>query len=197
MTSVGKRVVYDLYVHISAIAKLADRAQRERIDRALALLPESSDPPPNVAKLDLRTGRLSLLSYPGFEEQAFPELAASWTFADAENSGPVYRSYANSLNRPILHRKELLVADDYPARRAWVDLTATAESLGLFDDTTAIGFRLNWERLIRSKGYACVDDQFQPLPVVSCRSWSLMTTCRSQQKRQSTSCLPLTTSMAS
>jgi DNA phosphorothioation-associated putative methyltransferase len=32
-----------------------------------------------------------------------------------------------------------------------------------FDDTATIGFKLNWERLIRSKGYACEGNTFIPL----------------------------------
>ena len=163
MIPIGKRVVDDLYVHASAVALLADIELREQVPRAFALLAESVAHPPNVVKLNLRTGKLSLLSYPTFDEDPFPELAASWRFADADDASPVFRSYANSINRPILHRKELLVAEGYPKRKEWSALTATAESLGLFDDTSTIGFRLNWERLIQSKGYVCTARGFVPL----------------------------------
>jgi DNA phosphorothioation-associated putative methyltransferase len=163
MTTIGKRVFDDLYLHASAVPLLRDAAQREQVIRAFTLFDELAEPCPNVAKLNLRTGKLSLLSYPGFDEEPFPELAASWRFADAADTTPVFRSYSNSINRPILHRKELLVADGYPRRKEWAALTATAESLGLFDDTTTIGFRLNWERLIQSKGYACTAEGLVPL----------------------------------
>lgn len=163
MASFGKRVVDDLYVHETAVPLFADPAQREQVVRAFALFDKSADVRPNVAKLNLRTGKLSLLSYPGFDEEPFPELAASWRFSEAADTSPVFRSYSNSINRPILHRKELLVAEGYPRRKEWAALTATAESLGLFDDTTTIGFRLNWERLIQSKGYACTAQGFVPL----------------------------------
>ena len=163
VTSIGKRVVDDLYVHVSAASRLSDPAQREQICLAFSLLDDSTVPRPNVAKLNLRTGSFSLLSYTNFDEDPFPGLAASWRFVDASDVTPVYRSYVNSLNRPILHRKELLVAEEYPGRKIWVELTATAEALGFFDDTTTIGFRLNWDRLIRSKGFECVDHRFVPL----------------------------------
>ena len=163
VTPFGKRVVDELYLHVSALSLLGDEAKRDHIARAFALFEQSADPRPNVAKLNLRTGKLSLLSYPSFGEDSFPELAGSWRFGDADDTRPVFRSYTNSINRPILHRKELLVADGYPKRKEWAALTATAESLGLFDETSTIGFRLNWERLIQSKGYVFTDEGFVPL----------------------------------
>jgi DNA phosphorothioation-associated putative methyltransferase len=163
MSNLGKRIVDDLYVHLSARSLLADQWQTDQISRAIERLVDLSGAIPNVAKLNLKSRRLSLLAYPRFEEDPFPELAASWVFAAEGDESPVFRSYENSINRPILHRKELLVAPDHAKREVWAALTATAEQLGLFDDTATIGFRLNWERLIHSKGYQLVDGGFVPL----------------------------------
>lgn len=163
MSKIGKRVVDDLYIHLSALDCLEDLAQRRRIEAALQHLPSPTQHVPTVAKLNLRTGRLSLLAYQDFDENPFPELAASWVFSSGSANTPACRIYADSWNPPILHRKELLVAPTYPGREGWVRLTSNAETLGLFDDTTTIGFKLNWERLIASKGYRLAGDEFLPI----------------------------------
>lgn len=162
MAKIGKRVVDDLYIHLSSIEHLDDAEHRRTIEEAVKLVPTSSDQSPSVAKLNLRTGRLSLLAYADFDENPFPELAASWTFAPGSTS-PTFRIYSDSLNPPILHRKELLVPASHPDRQAWSRLTSNAEDLGLFDDTLTIGFKLNWERLVASKGYRLVGNEFLPL----------------------------------
>lgn len=163
MATIGKRVVDDLYVHLSALGELDDGQLRSRIEAAVALLGTESRSSPNVAKVHLRTGRLSLLSYAEFDEDPFPQLVASWTFTSNPAAQPTLRTYGDSLNPPILHRKELLVSADHPAREQWANLTATAEALGLFDDTTTIGFRQNWTRLIESKGYRIDGATFVPI----------------------------------
>ena len=167
--AIGKRVVDDLYLHLSALPALApaQAEQRQRIEQALQRLPTAGQPgqphAPNVAKLNLRTARLSLLAYPDFNEAPFPALSASWVFADDPAAPPSLRSYTGSLNPPILHRKELMVAPGHPGRETWAALTASAEALGLFDDTTTIGFALNWQRLVQRKGYRLVDGALLPL----------------------------------
>lgn len=164
MAGIGKRIIDDLYLHVSALGELdAEVFDVQRVSAALQTIQAAAKPTPNVIKLNLRTGRFSLLSYPDFEEGPFPELAASWTFASASDAPPAYRIYTDSLNPPILHRKELLVARDYPLRAEWEALTKAAAEIGLFDDTTTIGFKLNWERLITAKGYRLVGGAFSPI----------------------------------
>jgi len=163
MSLIGKRVGDDLYVHISGIHHLLSVEQCQRIKNALALISRVEDFAPNVVKLNARTDKLSLLAYPWFEQDPFPELRAAWTFAPGELRAPTYRHYGDSLNPPILHRKELLVTEDHPQRDQWERLTNTAQQLGLFDDTTTIGFRLNWERLVSARGYTLVGSDFVPI----------------------------------
>lgn len=160
--SIGKRVFDDLYIHRSAAALLSDSDHRELVTAALNAVRDAT-PEPNVIKLNLRSGWVSLLAYERFEEDPFPTLAASWLFNRGSNGQPTFRSYVDSLNPPILHRKELLVGPDHPDRERWAEVTRAAEELGLFDESQAIGFRLNWERLIRSKGYQVVDGSFLPI----------------------------------
>lgn len=157
----GKRVLDDLYLHKDALDFLELPELLAGIRSAFETLPQSSDLQANVAKVNLRTHRISLLSYPTFEDEAFPSLAGSWTISASGISH--FRSYASSLNPPILHRKELLVRPDHPRRKEWSDLTSLGESLGLFDDPLTIGFKLNWERTLRLKGFQLSGNSFVPL----------------------------------
>jgi hypothetical protein len=161
--TIGKMVFDDLYLHVSALDHLVMEEQRQRIRACLDRLPCDARESINVAKLNLRTARVSLLEYQDFDEVAFPELMRSWSFDSGTVKSPTYRAYSSSLNPPILHRKELLVPEIDPRRGQWSEVTANAEALGLFDEPQTIGFRLNWERLIASKGYALKGSQFQPL----------------------------------
>lgn len=159
----GKKVADEFYIHLSALDTIQDTSVRQAIDEALLGLTLAGLHAPNVVKFNSRTGRLSLLSYPDFFETAFPVLAASWVFS-ADSSTPTWhRSYVDSLNPPILHRKELLLPSSHPQYDRWAQTTAMAESIGLFDDVSTIGFRLNWIRLIKSKGYRLVGDEFHPI----------------------------------
>lgn len=162
MTAVGKRVGDELYVHLSSVEHVADDAHRSLIQDAIGLLPWDARAGVNVAKVNVRSARVSLLEYRGFDEDPFPALAKSWS-RTSNGSTLVLRSYADSLNPPILHRKELLVHPGHPGRRQWSDLTEVAESLGFFDESHTIGFQMNWERLVASKGYQLVGEHFVPL----------------------------------
>ncbi len=106
---------------------------------------------------------MSLLAYPDFFDAPFPELVAAWIFAPGSDQPTSFRRYDDSLNPPILHRKELLLPSSHSEYAHWTALTATAEGLGLFDDVATIGFRLNWQRLIASKGYELIGNAFVPL----------------------------------
>ena len=74
-----------------------------------------------------------------------------------------YRTYRESLTPPILHRKELMLPKDHPRRAEFQALTEAAEAIGLFDDSTRIGFREPWLRLVREKGYHIVGHELIPI----------------------------------
>jgi DNA phosphorothioation-associated putative methyltransferase len=160
---VGKRVVDDFYVHLDWIGDSLSGEHQEAITAARGQLDPLEGTAANVAKVNLRTGLVSLLLYPEFEDDPFPELASSWTFRDGPSRPPHHRRYDGTLNPPLLHRKELLVGADHPQRSAWAAVTRTAEELGLFDDTHTIGFRLNWRKTIASKGFMLQGSDFVPL----------------------------------
>lgn len=162
MTQVGKRVFDDLYLHVSAIDTVQDENHKALIAAAFKTIPEGKTDSVNVIKINLRSGKISLLEYEPFEEAAFPTLLGSWVIEPSSES-PSYRTYRTSLNPPILHRKELLVSHLHPDQQEWQRLTREAEDLGLFDNTRTIGFRKNWLELIAEKGFSLSPAGFTPL----------------------------------
>jgi len=116
----------------------------------------------NLVRIDNLGPCISLLHYPDFAEDPFPSLRESW-LVDLDRSTVSYRTYAESLNPPILHRKELLLPLDDSRREAYAALTATAESVGLFDEPKRIGYRRQWLALVREKGYRIEGHALVPL----------------------------------
>ena len=158
---IGKKVLNTVYWHISLTALQNDDVQQQIAEaETLAGLQAAVDY--NVVKYDITGHALSLLSYPGFFSDPFPALAISYR-VDLSSKRVERRTYQSSLNPPILHRKELLLSKDDPHIPQFLELTATAEQLGLFDNPISIGFRQTWESLIIEKGFQLVDHQFVPI----------------------------------
>jgi len=107
-------------------------------------------------------GGVALLAYRDLFDAPFPILAESWR-VDLDTGAVGHRTYADSLNPPILHRKELLLPPDHPRRAEYAALTEACESIGLFDEPTRIGYRRQWEQLVREKGYRVVGHQLVPI----------------------------------
>ncbi|MGB5831471.1 MAG: DNA phosphorothioation-associated putative methyltransferase, partial [Thiohalocapsa sp.] len=58
---------------------------------------------------------------------------------------------------------ELLLPADDRRRETWAALTAACESIGLFDDPRRIGYKRQWEQLVRERGYRIVDHALVPI----------------------------------
>lgn len=159
---VGKLVVDDLYVHRDGIEYL-DAELQSLIAGRLAKAPSRAREEANVIKVNCRNNRISFLAYADFFEDPFPSLAESWTIAADDEQSALYRSYTESLNPPILHRKELLLPPGHQLKPAFEEITRSAEALGLFDDTATIGFKANWLRHVASRGYHLDGSQFVPI----------------------------------
>lgn len=157
----GKTVARHTYFHVSMFLLLPVDVQL-KIESAERLADVVRDQTYNVVRLDPEDGRLSLLYYPNFFDFPFPSLRASWT-VDIGASRVSYRTYEESLNPPILHRKELLIPPDHPRYAEYSALTEAAESIGLFDDTSRIGYLRQWEILVKTKGYQVVGHELVPV----------------------------------
>ena len=157
----GKTVGHRTYLHIAAAATLtvAETAQLLEAERLAGVQRAKHY---NLIRMDADGSQIALLNYPDFFTEPFPALRESWLVN--LNPGTVsYRSYADSLNPPILHRKELLLPADDPRRVEYAELTAAAESIGLFDQPTRIGYQRQWLALVQERGYRITGHRLIPL----------------------------------
>ncbi len=157
----GKTVAQYTYIHIEALESLAP-LWRDTVVQASSLAKAETGRDFNVIKLNQDGTSVSLLDYPGFFDEAFPVLRRYWT-VDLAKSKVRFRTYAESLNPPILHRKELLLPKSHPAIEAFFKLTQAAEQVGLFDDPWRIGFLRAWEDLLALRGYRVIGHELVPL----------------------------------
>ncbi|MBK1722577.1 DNA phosphorothioation-associated putative methyltransferase [Thiocystis violacea] len=162
MASIPSKVVAArTYVHVDALPLLdpALSARAARAEQLARLAPRTQF---NLVRFDDQGPCVALLNYPAFAEDPFPALRESW-LVDLEQERVSHRTYADSLNPPILHRKELLLSPEDPRREVCAALTATAESIGLFDEPRRIGYRRQWLALVREKGYRIEGHALVPL----------------------------------
>ncbi len=158
MKSVGGRT----YLHRDSLSLLdVERAAHVAQAQGLALA-AAERVQFNLVRLDDEGSCVALLNYPALLDDPFPALRESW-LVDLQQGTVSYRTYADSLNPPILHRKELLLAAEHPGRAEALALTSACESVGLFDDPRRIGYRRQWLALIRESGYRLDGHRLVPL----------------------------------
>ncbi len=147
--TVGKRLPTALYVHESA---LSDLAPVLRVYEGCARWVVGEIDDANVIKLATNKPKVSYLSYPKFDKDPHPALRET-IFVRLWNLDVDWRSYEDSTNSPILHRKEQFVADDYPLRERFARLTEQEERFGLYDtDLRLIGYQDGWNEHASSLG---------------------------------------------
>ncbi|MYI75600.1 MAG: DNA phosphorothioation-associated putative methyltransferase, partial [Acidobacteria bacterium] len=146
--SVGKLLPEALYVHRSAVEHLPPVLRvYEGCGRQLAGAVEEL----TLVKLFRRRARVSYLVYEDFDRVAHPALRTA-VVADLKRLDLHFRDYTGSSNPPVLHRKELFVADDYPARKRFARLTAREDRLGLLDAPSTIGTKNGWLTVLSNAG---------------------------------------------
>ena len=156
----GKTVAGRTYAHYSLLPSLP-QPKRDIVATASGMAGLNPGEHFQVARIDVEGGEVALLQYPTFFEEPFPALRASWR-VHIPTVTVRYRDYSESLNPPILHRKELMLPESHPDRDRLMAVTDLAESIGLFKDPTRIGFRNQWLELISSKGYEVVGQELAP-----------------------------------
>jgi len=160
---IGKKVADRSYFHVSLLPQLSNQIQQaysQAFDLVSSCHPETLEF--NVVKVSEDINNLSLLNYPEFFSQAFPELGAYWT-VNLAHKLVRHRTYANSINPPVLHRKELLISRDDPRYSEFQELTLSAEQVGLFADPNRIGFKQAWEALLSQRGYKVIGHRLIPI----------------------------------
>jgi len=149
---VGKQTHQSTYVHRSALSGHALLKFIELILKAL----KQNEFDWQIAKFSRRCFQFSVLSYPQFENDAYPALKASVS-VDLVKKKHQVTDYSETDNPPILHRKELMVTSTHPLYQHFTDITSEGELAGLYEQGAAIGFKLGWEAVIQKSGYELLD----------------------------------------
>ncbi len=112
--------------------------------------------PWNVCKLSPYRQQVSLLHYPRFREDEHPALAAAASVNLTDGTARI-RRYAPNGNRPILHRKELLLDVSDPDYARFAALTDQEVQAGLFSEPNTIGHERGWSRQLERRGLTIQD----------------------------------------
>lgn len=148
-SAVGKLLPDDLYVHRSAVDSLEPLLRiYEGCGRAYLGEVEGA----NLIKIHRRSGKLSYLVYPDFEDDPHPALLRCVKLSLRTRQIECY-DYAESTNPPVLHRKEAFLHAEDPRRAKFARLTAQEEKHGLLDDPAGIGTREGWLRRLSERGF--------------------------------------------
>ena len=158
--TVGKLLPDALYVHHSAIDYLPPVLRvYEGCGHQLAGAVDRL----TLVKLFRRRARVSYLAYEDFDRVAHPALQTS-IIADLKRLDLHFRDYTRSSNPPVLHRKELFVANDYPRRATFARLTSREEKLELLRTDRTIGTREGWQAVLSARHLAVRGHRLLPVP---------------------------------
>jgi DNA phosphorothioation-associated putative methyltransferase len=149
-SSVGKLLPDDLYVHKSALDWLEPLLRiYEGCGRAFLGEVDGA----NVIKIHRRSGKLSYLVYPEFEDDPHPALLRS-VRVNLRTRQIDCIDYGQTSNPPVLHRKEAFLHPEHPLHARFARLTAQQEKHGLLDEPSGIGTREGWSRRLAERGFA-------------------------------------------
>jgi len=93
------------------------------------------------------------LDYPEFDRDPHPKLLSSY-HVDLTTLKSSHTSYAQSTNRPLLHRKHEFLSRSDPDRAKYVRLTEAELRAGLYERPHLIGTEQGWEAELQRCGRA-------------------------------------------
>jgi DNA phosphorothioation-associated putative methyltransferase len=147
-SAIGKQTPSALYVHRSALAELPPLLQvYEGCARVLSGTVDEA----NMIKLSVTQPQVSYLSYPRFDRDAHPTLAAAVT-VNLRKLTVNWRDYSRADNPPLLHRKEEFLGRDDPRRSLYAKLTRAEMRAGLYEHPERIGTLQGWQGAIEERG---------------------------------------------
>ena len=145
---VGKLLPDALYVHHTALPRLPALLRVcEGCGRQLVGTIDGM----TIIKLSRTKAKVSYMVYPDFDRVGHPVLRECF-IADLPRLTLRHRDYRFAANPPILHRKELFVADDYPCRAKFARLTTQEEKLELLSNVSGIGTHKGWSAILAKAG---------------------------------------------
>lgn len=160
---IGKLLPGALYLHHSALPAL-DSILQSYEHQARSLLPP--DTPFTLIKFSLEKTTISYLHYPDFDTDPHPALHTS-TQVNLTTQEITHRTYTQSQNPPILHRKETFLTPDYPNYQTFATLTRQQEALGLLSNSRSIGTRQAWDAKLKAHQVTIQNHQLIPNPIES------------------------------
>jgi DNA phosphorothioation-associated putative methyltransferase len=147
-SAIGKQTPTALYVHRTALAELPPLLQvYEGCARVLSGTVELA----NMIKLSVLQPQVSYLSYPRFDRDAHPTLAAAVT-VHLQKLSVDWRDYSHSENPPLLHRKEEFLGSDDQRRQLYMKLTRAEQRVGLYEHPERIGTLHGWHEVLAERG---------------------------------------------
>jgi DNA phosphorothioation-associated putative methyltransferase len=100
-----------------------------------------------------RSGKLSYLVHPEFASDPHPVLLRRGKL-NLRTRQIECCDYAQSVNPPVLHRKETFLHPEHELRERFARLTCQEEKHGLLLDPSGIGTREGWARRLAERGLA-------------------------------------------
>jgi DNA phosphorothioation-associated putative methyltransferase len=140
-SSVGKITPTALYVHRRAIDRMPTVL---RLYEHCASVAAGRPPEWTIAKLKHQGRAVSWLDYPEFDKAPHPRIASSYV-VDLKTLETSHMAYADSANRPLLHRKHEFLAPDDPDVPRYRRLTESELRAGLYENPHLIGTENGWE----------------------------------------------------
>jgi DNA phosphorothioation-associated putative methyltransferase len=146
--SVGKMTPTAIYIHrraieyIPVLLKLYEHCGAVAVGR-----PANWD----LVKLAHEGRSVSWLGYPDFDRDPHPRLAWSYS-VDMRRLEGTYRSYTESDNRPLLHRKHEFLSPADPDVEKYRHLTDREVRAGLYQNSHLIGNERGWEAALSAAG---------------------------------------------
>ncbi|MEU1413724.1 DNA phosphorothioation-associated putative methyltransferase [Streptomyces sp. NPDC005731] len=140
----GKFTATALYVHRRALHRIPVVL---RLYEQCASIAAGRPGEWSVVKLRHQGRGVSWLDYPEFNTDPHPRIAASYA-VDLKTLKSSFTSYADSTNRPLLHRKHEFLAEDDPDAPKYRRLTDAEVRAGLYESPHLIGTEEGWNRAL-------------------------------------------------
>lgn len=144
--SVGKMTPTAIYVHRRAVHRMPVLLKLYEHCGAVAVGRPADW---NLVKLSHEGRSVSWLGYPDFDKDPHPRLAWSYN-VDMRTLEGSYRTYLDSDNRPILHRKHEFLCPDDPAVGKYRRLTEQEIRAGLYAHPHLIGNEHGWAAALKA-----------------------------------------------
>ena len=154
---IGKQTPTALYVHRSALGELPPLLQ---VYEGCARVLSGTIDQANMIKLSVTQPQVSYLSYPKFDRDAHPTLAAAVT-VNLRKLTVDWRDYSRSDNPPLLHRKEEFLALDDTRRSLYAKLTRSEMRAGLYEHPEIIGTVRGWEDVLTERSVSIKGHRLQ------------------------------------